>query len=66
MGPLEKLLRSTNVDQSRQVERAYGNAVAGKILVDARRSLSLSLYQTQNFLRDIFSEAIEAASALGL
>ncbi len=66
MGPIEKLLRATNVNRSARVEQAYRNGVAGKVLIDARRSLGLSLYETENYLRDIFSEAIEAAQTLKL
>lgn len=64
MGRIERLLRSTKVSRQRSVEKAYQDPEAGRILVGARRSLKLGIYDTENYLRDIFSEAIEAASTL--
>lgn len=63
-GRVERLLRGTKVTRPRSVEKAYRDPEAGRLLIGARRSLKLRLYDTDLYLRDIFSEAIEAASTL--
>lgn len=66
MGPVEKLLRATNVRRPKQVEKAYGNREAGFLLIRARRELGIYMYDTDLYLADIFSEAIQAAAYLRL
>lgn len=62
MGPIERELR----DASSHMDPIYLSPSAYNALVGARISLRVEVFPSERLVPDIWSEAIEAASELGL
>jgi len=66
MGPVEARLRKVKRLKGETLVKVYSNAECGRVLIGARISLSLTLDELEGSMAEVFSEAIEAASALRL